>query len=376
MSDYYALLGVRRGASAEEIKKAYRQRARELHPDTNPDPTAGERFKEVARAYEVLSDPEKRARYDRFGEAGVGASAGGPGPGDPFGGGISDLFEAFFGASGFGGTGRGGPGPAGPPRGQDVEIAVELAFEQAVFGATVPVTVRTAARCSDCNGTGAGHGTAPVACAECAGTGQQRRVTRTILGQMVTSGPCTRCGGLGQVVVTPCDTCRGEGRVIGDRTYQVDVPGGVDTGSTLRLAGRGAVGPRGGDAGDLYVHLRVLPHEHLLRDGTDLVFVAPLSFAQAALGTTVTVPALDGEVQMEIPAGTQPGKEFRLRGRGVPHVQGRGRGDLRVVARLDVPTTLTTAEEELLRQLAAEQGHEVLPPKEPGLFKKIKSAFS
>jgi molecular chaperone DnaJ len=373
VNDYYALLGVSRGASAEEIKKAYRRLARELHPDTNPDPAAGERFKEVVRAYEVLSDPEKRARYDRFGEAGVGGAA--SAPGDPFGGGISDLFEAFFGGGGgFGGGGRGGP--AGPPRGQDVEVGVELAFEQAVFGATVPVTVRTAARCSDCGGSGAGQGTAPVTCSECAGSGQQRRVTRTVLGQMVTSGPCSRCSGLGQVVVTPCDTCHGEGRVIGERTYQVDVPAGVDTGSTLRLAGRGAVGLRGGDPGDLYVHLRVAPHEHLLRDGTDLVFVAALSFPQAALGTTLTVPALDGDVEVEIPAGTQPGKEFRFRGRGVPHVQGRGRGDLRVVVRLDVPTTVSTAEEELLRQLAAEQGHAVHPPKEPGLFKKIKSAFS
>jgi molecular chaperone DnaJ len=245
-----------------------------------------------------------------------------------------------------------------------------------VFGATVPVVTRTATRCTDCGGSGAGQGTAPVACAECAGTGQQRRITRTILGQMVTSGPCTRCGGLGQVIVTPCETCRGEGRVLAERTYQVDVPAGVDSGSTLRLAGRGAVGLRGGDPGDLYVHLRVAPHEHLLRDGTDLVFVASLSFPQAVLGTTVTVPALDGDVAVEVPPGTQPGREFRFRGRGVPHVQGRGRGDLRVVVRLDVPTSISHTEEELLRLLAAEQGHPVLPPKEPGLFKKIKSAFS
>ncbi len=257
MADYYELLGVPRTASGEEIKRAYRRKARELHPDANPDDTAtAERFKEMARAYQVLSDPDQRARYDRFGDAGVGAGAG-PRMEDVFGGGgLNDIFDAFFGGqSPFGGGGR--RGPSGPPRGQDLEVVADISFEQAVFGATVPVTLRLPQRCEECGGSGAGAGTRPVTCADCNGSGQVQRVRQSLLGQMVTSAPCPRCGGLGQVVVTPCARCRGEGRVTAEHTYQVDVPAGVDSGSTLRLSARGAAGPRGGSAGDLYVHLRV-----------------------------------------------------------------------------------------------------------------------
>jgi molecular chaperone DnaJ len=371
MADYYALLGVRRDASPEEIKRAYRQRARELHPDTNPDRQAEEQFKEVARAYEVLSDPEQRARYDRFGEAGVsGAASGG---GDPFfgGGGLGDLFESVFGMSGFGGG-----GPAGPPRGQDLEAVVRLTFEEAVFGTTAPVTVRTAVACATCSGSGAAAGTSPVTCAECGGAGQVRRVRNSILGQMVTSGLCPRCGGLGEVIVTPCPTCRGEGRTIEERTYQVDVPGGVDSGSTLRLTGRGAVGPRGGPAGDLYLHLRVAPHERFVRDGEDLVAEVPIGLAQAALGARLSFTTLDGDEEEVIVApGTQSGRELVIRGKGVPSVNGRGRGDLRLVLRVDTPTKLDEAQAELLRQYAELRGEAVEPPSK-GLFQKLKSAFT
>ncbi len=263
MADYYELLGVSRNATADEIKKAYRRQARELHPDAKPgDQAAEERFKQVAQAYEVLSDADSRARYDRYGEAGVGSAGGGPNIGDMFnGGGFGDLFDAFFGGGSnpFGGGGRGGP--AGPPRGQDLEVVADITFAQAVFGATLPVEVRTALRCDDCDGSGAGSGTQPVTCSECNGRGQVQRVRQSLLGQMVTASACPRCGGLGQVIVTPCPTCKGDGRVITEKTYQVDVPAGVDTGSTLRLTGRGAVGPRGGGAGDLYVHIRVAAHE-------------------------------------------------------------------------------------------------------------------
>lgn len=376
VADFYAVLGVSRTASADEIKKAYRRRARELHPDANQhDPQAEERFKELARAYEVLSDPEQRARYDRFGEAGLGGAGGGPGGmGDVFGGagGLGDLFDAVFGGTGFGGT----RGPAGPPRGQDLEVVADLAFEQAVFGATVPVTVRTAVTCEDCRGSGAGSGTQPVTCADCNGTGQVRRVRQSLLGQMVTTSACPRCGGFGQVIATPCPTCGGEGRRVLDKTYQVDVPAGVDTGSTLRLTGRGAVGPRGGAAGDLYVHLRVAPHDRYVRDGNDLVTEVPISIAQAALGVRLVLPTLDGEEELIVPAGTQPGRQFVLRGRGVPVLQGRGRGDLRAVIRVDVPTKLTNAEAALLRQLAELRGEEVAAPEQAGLFSRIKSAFS
>ncbi len=370
MADYYELLGVSRTATAEELKKAYRRKARELHPDANPDdPHAEEQFKAVARAYEVLSDPDQRARYDRFGEAGLtGATA----TGEPFGftGGLGDIFEAFFG--GFGGGQR--PGPTGPPRGPDLEAVAELSFEQAVFGAEVPITVRTATTCTDCQGTGAAPGTSPVDCVDCGGTGQVRRVRTSLLGQMVTASPCTRCGGLGQVIVTPCATCRGEGRLIEDKTYRVDVPAGVGQGSTLRLTGRGAVGPRGGAPGDLYVHLRVRPHERFTRDGDDLVSRLTIPFSQAALGAHLVFPTLDGDEDLVIPPGTQHGRVFRLRGRGVPRVDGRGRGDLLVEVAVETPTKLTRSQEELLRRFAEERGEVVAPP-DHGLLNRIKSAF-
>jgi molecular chaperone DnaJ len=376
MTDYYELLGVSRSATNEEIKRAYRRRARELHPDANDgDSETAERFKEVARAYQVLSDPEQRERYDRYGEAGVGGPNG-PRVDDIFSGGLNDLFDAFFGGqSPFGGSGGGRRRPAGPPRGQDLEVVADIAFEQAVFGATIPVTLRLPQRCGECGGSGAGSGTQPVTCADCGGSGQVQRVRQSLLGQMVTSAPCPRCGGLGEVVVTPCPTCRGEGRVTNEHTYQVDVPAGVDTGSTLRLSGRGAAGPRGGRAGDLFVHLRVAPHERYHRDGNDLVTEVPISIAQAALGTTIMLPTLDGDEELMVPPGTQPGREFRLRSRGVPRLQGRGRGDLRAQLVVQVPTKLDEEEAVLLRQLAEKRGEPVTPP-EKGLFSRIKSAFS
>jgi molecular chaperone DnaJ len=368
MADFYELLGVSRTATADEIKRAYRRRARELHPDANPDdPAAEEQFKELARAYEVLSDPDQRARYDRFGEAGVGASS------DPFfgGGGIGDIFDAFFGGSSPFGAQR---GTTGPPRGQDLEVVADVAFEAAIFGATVPVTVRTAVVCEECSGTGAAAGTRPVTCNECGGLGQVRRVRQSVFGQMVTAGPCRRCGGSGQIVSTPCARCRGETRVVEERTYNVDVPAGVDTGSTLRLAGRGAAGPYAGPSGDLYVHVRVAASDRFRRDGYDLVADVPISIAQAALGTHVGLVAPDGAVDVAVPAGTQSGREFRMRNRGVPHVDGRGRGDLRVVARVETPTHLSATEQELLRRLAEERGEAVDPPA-TGVFSRIKSAF-
>ncbi|HQZ35692.1 MAG TPA: molecular chaperone DnaJ [Ilumatobacteraceae bacterium] len=374
--DYYALLGVSRTASSEELKKAYRKRARELHPDANPgDAVAEEQFKKVAQAYEVLSDADTRARYDRFGEQGVGG-AGGPNMGDMFGGGgggLGDLFDAFFGGGGGPFGGGGGRGPTGPPRGQDLEVVADVAFKQAVFGATVPVTLRTALACDECGGSGAGEGTKPVTCSECNGRGQVQRVRQSMLGQMVTSSACQKCSGLGQVIVTPCKKCAGEGRIVSEKTYQVDVPAGVDTGSTLRLTGRGAVGQRGGGAGDLYVHIRVAAHDRYRRENDDLITDLPVSIAQASLGAKYLLPTLDGDEEILVPAGTQPGREFVLRQRGVPRLQGRGRGDLRVRVQVQVPTKLTEAETDLLKQLAELRGEEV--HSEHGLFARIKSAF-
>ncbi len=372
MADYYELLGVARTANPDDIKKAYRKRARELHPDARPgDPAAEEQFKAVAQAYEVLSDPDTRARYDRFGAAGVGG-AGGQNMGDVFGGGgLGDLFDAFFGGNGSSGRG----GPAGPPRGQDLEVVADITLEQAVFGATVPVTVRTAVRCEHCDGTGAAEGTHPVTCSECNGRGQVQRVRQSLLGQMVTTAACPRCHGAGQVIASPCAGCNGDGRLVTERTYQVDIPAGVDTGSTLRLGSRGAVGPRRGSAGDLYVHIRVAAHDRFTRDGDDLVFELGVSIAQASLGAKFTLDTLDGDEDIVVPAGTQPGREFVLRQRGVTRLQGRGRGDLRVRVRVDVPGKLSDSEVDLLRRFAEGRGEEV-GTGEHGFFSRIKSAFT
>lgn len=375
MADFYELIGVPRTATAEDIKKAYRRRARELHPDANPDdPTAEDRFKELARAYEVLSDADQRARYDQFGEAGLGGAAGQSGDFFGQGGGLGDIFEAFFGGGGFGGGQR---GPAGPPRGQDLEVIADIAFEQAVFGAQVPVTVRTAIACDACSASGAAPGTSPTTCTGCQGTGQVRRVRQSLLGQMVTSGPCNQCGGAGQMIPSPCSTCRGEGRTIGDKTYTVDVPAGVDNGSTLRLSGRGAVGPRGGGSGDLYVHLRVADHDRFHRDGDDLVAELAVSIAQAALGTALPFLTLDGEEEIAVPAGSQQGKVFVFRGKGVPRLGQRrtGRGDLRVVLRVEVPTKLSEKEAELLRAFAEARGEHV-SEHDSSLLGRLKSKFS
>jgi molecular chaperone DnaJ len=371
-TDYYELLGVSRSATPDEIKRAFRRLARELHPDTgHGDAEAEARFKQVAHAYEVLSDPEKRRRYDTFGPEGV--NGGGAATGDPFGfgsGGLGDVFEAFFGGSPFGGS----RGRSGPPRGADLEVVADLEFTDAVFGCEHVVSVRTAVACAACQATGAAHGTEPVACYECQGTGQVQRVRQSLIGQMVTSSPCGRCNGSGQIIASPCAECGGEGRTIEERKYTVDIPAGVDAGSTLRLSGRGAVGPRGGTAGDLYVHLRVKPHPRFDRDGADLHTTLHLPYTQATLGTTLPFETLDGTEELEIPRGTASGTTFRLRGRGVPHLERRSRGDLLIDLVVDVPTELSEDEEELIRRLAELRGEEVAPAPS-GLISKLRSAF-
>lgn len=368
--DYYELLGVGRNASSEEIKRAYRRLARQFHPDTRPDdPEAEARFKEITRAYEVLSDPEMRRRYDMFGPDAVEGTAT---MGDPFGaGGINDIFETLFGGSPFGGRTR---APTGPPRGADLEEVVDLEFEEAVFGGEHTVAVRTAVACTACHATGAAKGTEPVTCADCRGTGQIQRVRQSFIGQMVTSSPCMRCGGSGEVIATPCPDCDGEGRLLEERTYTVDIPAGVDTGSTLRLPGRGAVGPRGGAVGDLYVHLRVKPHPRFERNGANLLSELHISYPQAVLGATIELDTLDGTESLDIDRGTASGTVYRLRGKGVPHLERRTRGDLLVTVVVDVPTELTDDEEELVRSLADLRGDEVDPPPS-GVFSRVRPAF-
>lgn len=373
MADLYEILEVPRDADLDDIKRAYRRLARECHPDANPDdPHAEARFKELAAAYEVLSDPAKRDRYDRYG------SSEGFDLGDPFGsgaGGLGDLFDAFFsGGNGpFGSSQR--RGPSGPPRGPDLEATATLDFTGAVFGVQTDVTVRTAQRCEACEATGAAPGTAPVECPDCGGLGEVRTVRQTVLGQIVSTAPCRRCGGAGQTIETPCPVCHGDGRLVEDKTYTVDVPQGVDNGSTLRLSGRGAVGPRGGPPGDLYVRILVNPHDRFVREGDDLVEHLSISAAQAALGAHLPLETLDGWEDLLIPKGTQNGRTFRLKGRGVPHLAGRGRGDLVVVANVETPTRLTDEEAELLRRFADLRGEAVAPADE-GFFSKIRSAFS
>ena len=368
-ADFYEVLGVRREASDDEIKKAYRQLARQYHPDANDgDPTAEARFKEISLAYDTLRDPEKRRRYDMYGAQGVGAG-GDPGMGG-FDFGVSDLFDAFFGGGGFGG----GRGPAGPLRGPDAEVHLVLDLEEAAFGATKPVELRMPVECERCHGSGCEPGTHPSTCRSCGGAGEVRTVRRTILGQMMTATPCSTCRGTGQEILSPCRDCRGDGRVTLPATVEVQVPAGIDDGQRLRLAGRGPAAPRGGEPGDLYVSIAVRPHARFERDGDDLLHVLRLPMTQATLGAHLQIETLDGEEDLLIPAGTQTGRIFRLRGRGVPTLRGRGRGDLIVRVEIVVPEKLSSEEAQLMRQLAELRG-EAVAPREEGFFSRIKSAF-
>jgi molecular chaperone DnaJ len=366
-TDYYVVLGVERHATDDEIKRAYRTLARRYHPDANPgDPAAEARFKEISVAYETLRDPERRRRYDMFGPERAGAGAGAEGFG-----GLGDLFDAFFGGDPFSGRG-GAPGPAA---GADAEAVLDLTLAEAVFGATKPLDVRLPVACGECEGSGCGPGTHPARCDACGGVGQVRQVRRSILGQIVTAGMCPQCSGAGTVIPSPCSTCRGDGRVVADRRLDVEVPAGIDDGQRLRLAGRGAAAPRGGAPGDLFVHVRVAPHPEFARHGNDLLHVRAISVAQAVLGTACTIDTLDGPEELVVPAGTQPGRVFTLRNRGVPVLQGRGRGDLLVQVDVAIPTELDDEEVELYRALARARGEDVEPAPDGGLFSRIRSAF-
>jgi molecular chaperone DnaJ len=369
-TDYYELLGVSRNATDEELRRAYRRLARNLHPDANGgDPESEARFKEVTLAYETLRDPERRRRYDLFGPEAVRGTGAGGGPGDIFTGGLGDLFGAFFGGSPFGGSPS-----AGTRRGEDIELVLELSFEEAVFGAQRELRLRGAVACTTCEGSGAQPGTLPSTCPECGGAGQVRRVRQSILGQVVTTTPCARCQGMGQVVTSPCRDCRGEGRRIDEHPVRVDVPAGVDDGTTLRIPGAGNAPQRGGVPGDCYVHLKVEPDERYGRAGTDLTTDLHVAFTQAALGATLELETLDGPESIQITPGTQSGKIIRLRGKGVPQLRGRGRGDLHVRVLVDTPTSLPKEQEALLRQLAAMR-HEEVAHGEGGLFSRIRSSL-
>jgi molecular chaperone DnaJ len=367
--NYYELLGVSSDASDDEIKKAFRGLARKYHPDANPDdPAAVERFKEINDAYETLRDPERRRRYDMFGPE--GANAGPFGGGSPFDAGafgLNDLFDAFFG----GGGGR-GQGPAGAGRGPDAETVLDLTLEDVVHGARKSLDLQMPVECDRCTGSGCAPGTHPDRCPTCEGTGEVRQVRRSLLGQIVTAGPCATCGATGQIIPNPCDLCGGVGRVNGSRSIEVDVPRGIDDSQRLRLAGRGPAAARGGPAGDLYVSVRVGRHPDLERRGDELWYRLPISIVQAALGTQLEIATLDGPREVDVASGTQPGALIRLRGLGVPSLRTSRRGDLVVEVRVDVPMRLTDEEAELLAQFAELRGEKVSSVHE-GLLARIRS---
>ena len=372
-TDYYATLGVSRDASPDEIKRAYRKLARELHPDVNQDPGSQERFKDVTAAYEVLSDPEKRQMYDLGGDP-LRAGSGGYGATFDFG----DLMDAFFG----GGRSR-GPRPR-MHRGQDALIRMQVDLAEAMFGGTREFQVDTAVRCSACAGAGTAPDTQLAVCPMCKGNGEIQNVQRSFLGQVMTARPCPQCQGFGTTIPHPCVECSGEGRVRTRNTLTVTIPAGVDTGTRIQLAGQGEVGPGGGEPGDLFVEIVQLPHPIFERRGDDLHCSVEVPMTAAALGTSVALDTLDGAETVEIKPGTQPGSVVTLRARGVPRLRGSGRGDLYVHLDVRTPTRLEADQEELLRELARARGEEgiTLRVQEQdaasggGLFSRLRDAFS
>lgn len=362
--DYYEVLGVQKGASDDEIKKAYRKMAKKYHPDLNPgDKTAEDNFKEVNEAYEVLSDSTKKARYDQFGHAGVDPNYGAGGPGGGFGGGfggdmdfdLGDIFGSFFGG-GFGGGRQSNPNA--PRRGEDLQSRVTVSFEEAAKGCKRTVEVNRIETCSECGGSGAQKGTNPTTCPECNGRGQVNVQQRTPFGVMSTTRQCTRCGGKGKIISSPCTKCHGNGRVSKRKTIEVNVPAGIDDRQVINIRGEGNKGANGGPAGDLKVAVFVSPHHFFERDGFNVWCNITVSFAQAVLGDSILIQTLDGKVKYDLPAGTQPGKVFVLKGRGIPVLNGRGKGDQMIRINIDVPKNLTAHQRELIRQFQEEFGPE------------------
>jgi molecular chaperone DnaJ len=366
--DYYEVLGVTRQATQEEVKKAFRRLARQYHPDVNKSTDAEARFKEINEAYEVLSDRDKRAAYDRFGHAAPQAGFGNYSDFSGFGG-IEDIFESFFGGM------RTGTGRRGPARGADLRYDMTIQFEEAVFGCEKEIVVPRHEVCPQCHGSGAEPGTQPIRCPQCNGTGEVRRQQQTFLGSFVQVTTCPRCQGEREIVTTPCTRCGGRKLVQVERTISVKIPPGVDDGTRIRLAGEGEPGARGGPTGNLYVVLRVKPHEYFRREETNILLELDINVAQAALGDKIQVPSLDGDEELVIPAGTQTGEVFRMRGKGVPFLQRNGRGDQLVMVHVLTPTKLTKKQKDLLGELSKTLGKEVVHQPEKGLFSKVKEAL-
>ena len=365
--DLYEVLGVSRDCSQEDVKRAFRKLAMEYHPDRNRADDAEERFKEVNRAYEVLSDPEKRGLYDRHGAAAFDGNGQRGFSGFENFGGFGDIFDAFF---------RGTSSQRrGPQRGADLRMDLEIEFVDAVFGVEREVEYERTQRCNDCRGSGLSPGSRPASCPDCGGAGEIRRVQQSLFGQFVNAAMCLRCGGEGQIVTDPCRACRGQGAIRGRVRRTIDIPAGVDDGAQIRVTGEGDHGARGGSAGSLYIRLHVRPHDQFMRERDHLVYELPLNPAQAALGATIEVPTLDGDgVELELPAGTQHGQILSIPGKGVPHLRGSGRGDLLVRAHVVTPTKLSAEQRRLLEELAESLGTPALP-KDRGLFDRIRDAL-
>ena len=356
--DYYEVLGIQKGASEDEIKKAYKKLARKYHPDMNPgDKEAEEKFKEVNEANEVLSDPEKKARYDQFGFAGVDPNYGAGAGGGAYGGGfdfgdLGDIFGSFFGG-GFGGQRR---NPNAPQRGESIRASVSISFTEAAFGCEKSVTIERSEQCPTCKGSGCAPGTTPEICPDCHGSGTVQTRRQTPMGVFASNGPCRKCGGTGRLIHQPCSDCRGSGAVRKRRTIKVNIPAGIDHGQTISLRGQGGAGKNGGPAGDLLITVMVQPHEIFRRDGVDVFCEAPITFTQAVLGAELEIPTIDGKVKYSIPEGTQTGTVFRLKGKGVPVLNGRGRGAQYVTVVIETPRSLNKEQKEALRRFSETLG--------------------
>ena len=357
--DYYEVLGIQKGASEDEIKKAYKKLARKYHPDMNPgDREAEEKFKEVNEANEVLSAPEKKARYDQFGFAGVDPNYGAGAGGGAYGGGfdfgdLGDIFGSFFGG-GFGGGQR--RNPNAPQRGESIRASVSVSFTEAAFGCEKSVTLERSEQCPTCKGNGCAPGTTPEICPDCHGTGTVQTRRQTPMGVFASNGPCRKCGGTGRLIHQPCPVCRGTGAVRKRKTIKVTIPAGIDHGQTISLRGQGNAGKNGGPAGDLLITVMVQPHELFRRDGVDVFCEAPITFTQAVLGAELEIPTIDGKVKYSIPEGTQTGTVFRLKGKGIPVLNGRGRGDQYVTVTIETPRNLNKEQKEALRKFSEAVG--------------------
>ena len=372
--DYYEVLGVSRGASEDEIKKAYKKMARKYHPDLNPgDKTAEEKFKEVNEAYEVLSDADKKARYDQYGHAGVDPNFGAGGFGGGFDGSfdfgdLGDIFGSFFGG-GFGGGRR--TNPNAPQRGESIRMSIAISFEEAAFGCEKAVTVERYETCDTCHGNGCAPGTSPEVCPDCHGTGTVQVRRQTPMGVFATSSPCPKCGGKGRIIHQPCKDCRGSGMVRKKKTIQASIPAGIDNGQTLSIRGQGNAGKNGGPAGDLLITITVRPHELFRREGTSVLCEAPITFTQAVLGAELEIPTIDGKVKYTLPEGTQSGTTFRLKGKGIPSINGRGRGDQYVTVYIETPKNLNKEPKDALKKFAETMG-ESNDEEQKKFFKKFK----